>query len=132
MNTPVYDLIAINLIKVNYNRDEDTQPEFFKISAKHSQKNLIETIFITIDLKFENQDVSSFVFKGEFKINDESWREKINNEQALHLFFSVSFPFVRSMINSITDDSRGSIMIPIIDLRGINLEKGIIYTANKK
>lgn len=41
---------------------------------------------------------------------------------------SVMFPYVREKIHSITDDSRGALNLPIINLRNVSLSKGVKYS----
>ena len=88
-------------------------------------------ILINIKLEFENCNVSSFTFSAGYKIFDEQWLENLNENSIKSLFFSVVFPFIREKINSFCDDSRGGLIIPIIDLRGIDLSNEVIFTSNK-
>ena len=42
--------------------------------------------------------------------------------------FTVLFPFIREKIHSLTNDARGTVDIPILDLRFANLNDGITFS----
>lgn len=81
-----------------------------------------------VTIKFIEDDVSSFYFSACFRINDLDWKNQLKDEVLESLFVSVVFPFVREKIHSITDDSRGAFILPIIDLRNVSLSKGAKFS----
>lgn len=132
MNKPVYDFIGYELDKCILNRDNAIAKQI-TISAQKLSFDLIThiysfRIFVTID--FGSKEESRLEFLVKFLINDTSWYESVKPNDIASLFMSTAFPYVRQMINSITNDSRGPVIIPTLDLRGIILEKGIVLRRN--
>ena len=133
---PVYDFLGINLLEANYSRLRPGKVESFAIRIPNHNYDSFKKIYvigILVVLNFENDSKkeSTLSFTAGFKINDEEWMKSIDNKQFNSLLLSIAFPYVRKMVNDITDDSRGEFIMPIIDLRSIDLEKGVRYTISK-
>jgi len=125
---PVYEFLGYKVNQIILNRTSNSPLDRLIINIPAFNYNKITTIHeIQIDLKF------NFMVKAEsiakisafFRINDYKWYESINVEQINSLFFSVTFPFIRKYISDITDDIRGQILIPTLDLRNADMKKGL-------
>lgn len=130
-NTPVYEFLGYRMLKANYNRQNNNPLEHFTIKSVKSifnEETSVYALLLEVTIKFENDDHSVFIFDSAFKINDLSWKQQIPEEQLQSLFVSVMFPFVRGKIYSITEDLRIGIILPIIDLRQIDLSKGAKFS----
>ena len=134
VNFPLYQFLGYKMLESHFYRKTDDTIKYFTIHVlnnEYHKDSSIYNIFIKLKLKFENCDESTFTFLSGYKINDEKWLNSLNDNSIKSLFFSVVFPFIREKINSICDDSRGGLIIPIIDLRGIDLSNEVIFTSNK-
>ena len=130
-NVPVYDFIGYKLLNAAYSRKNKTSVEYFIVKTADSifnEKLRIFEIFLEVTIKFIEDDISRFVFNAGFKINDLDWKNQLKDEVLESLFVSVVFPYVREKIFSITDDSRGAFILPIIDLRNVSLSKGAKFS----
>ena len=130
-NVPVYDFIGYKLLNAAYSRKNKTPVEYFIVKTADSifnEKLRISEIFLEVTIKFIEDDISRFVFNAGFKINDLDWKNQLKDEVLESLFVSVVFPYVREKIFSITDDSRGAFILPIIDLRNVSLSKGAKFS----
>ncbi len=76
---------------------------------------------------FGDQQESTFIFNAGFQINDRNWYQGIQKKQIDALFFSVVFPYIREKIHSLSNDYRGSVNIPTIDLRQADLSEGATF-----
>ena len=133
LTKPVYEFLGLKLLHCTYSREKNTEIEFLSINILNSafdNKTNIITILYNIGLKFIDCENSNFIFSAGYKINDLEWKKAIGDE--LHsLCLSVAFPFIRNIIGNITDDFRGRIVIPMIDLRNADLSKGIKISHKK-
>ena len=133
---PVYDFLGYNLLEANYSRLNTGTVNSFAIKIPNHTYDEFKKIYVIgvlVILKFDNEKKeSNFSFTAGFKINDENWMNSLENKQLNSILFSVVFPFVRKMVNDITDDSRGGFTMPIIDLRDIDLEIGAEYQMSQK
>jgi preprotein translocase subunit SecB len=132
-NIPVYEFLGYKLIKANYTRDKDTDVQSFSIKTYNRQYDNEKKIFsflIQFILQYKDTDISEFIFVSAFKINDLDWKNNFNDNILESLFMTVTFPYIRQKITSITDDSRKSLTLPIIDLRNIDLTQGALYISN--
>jgi hypothetical protein len=127
---PIYEIVGYQLLNVTYNRFKNGIPEFFRLQLlpstydESSQTYIINPI---LDIKFKECDISRFTYSAAFKINDVEWKNKTENMQLNSLFLASIFPYIRSSIHHFTDDYRGAVNLPVIDLRMANLEKGIVF-----
>lgn len=137
-NTPVYEFISYRLLKAKINRTNDGNLEYF--SVKVEDGNLTENnnyiIKIIIHIKYDNNEMSELLFESVCKINDLDWFNQISSPTKESLFLSVVFPYIRSKIYSITDDSKGALTLPIIDLRCVDVTNGLklkpVYDKSSK
>lgn len=133
-NTPVYFFLGFRLLEATYKRTSDAPLESFGVKLLNStlhEKTRTYILVVQFDMRFENGDESSFVFNGGYEVNDFKWYEQMKKEQIDALFFSVMFPYIREKIHSLSNDYRGSIHIPIIDLRHADLTEGATFKRNK-
>ncbi len=132
---PVYELIGYQINNIKYSRTELGIPLKFKLSIKESKfdnEKMLAFIFPVLEIQFRNSDPSIFEFSAIFKINDTEWKQSISTIQMNAIFISSVFPYIRSFVHHITDDVRGSINLPTIDLRMANFESGIVFEPNSK
>jgi hypothetical protein len=130
-STPVYFFLGFRLLEATYRRTTNASIKTFGIKiidSEYNEKNSIHTLTAQFNLTFEKEEESSFVFSAGYLINHVDWYHHMKKEQQDALFFSVVFPFIREKIHSLSNDIRGSIDIPIIDLRQADLSKGAIFT----
>ncbi len=130
-NIPVYDFKGYKLLYTSYSRKKSTPVEYFIIKTDNSifdENSKIFEIILEVSIKFIDDDISKFIFSSEFKINDINWKNQMEKEMLESLSVSVTFPYIREKIYSITDDSRGAFVVPIIDLRNVNLAKGAKFS----
>ncbi|HOI84478.1 MAG TPA: hypothetical protein PLP48_00245 [Acholeplasmataceae bacterium] len=127
---PVYEIIGYQLINLKYQRNGQGIPEFFKLSIKPSSFDEAKMLYIIqpiFEIKFKDSESCLFEYTAAFKINDLNWKNSMNKINLDSLFLAAVFPYIRSTVHHVTDDFRGSINLPVIDLRIANLEKGIIF-----
>ncbi len=130
-NTPVYDFVGYKLLNATYSRKKDTVIEYFIVKTGEKtfdEKAKLFSLSLEVIIKYKDDDDSKFVFAGVFKINDLKWKSQLNDNLLESLFVSVMFPYVREKIHSSTDDSRGALNLPIINLRNVSLSKGVKYS----
>lgn len=130
MMKPVYEILGYQLMNMNYQRQGSGVPEFFKLYMKQSSYDEAKMLYIinpVFEIKFRDSDLSKLEFSSAFKINDITWKNNMSNINLDSLFLAAVFPFIRSTVHHITDDFRGAINLPVIDLRLANLEKGIKF-----
>ena len=135
LNMPVYSFLGFNLLKCDFTRISKETVSKFSLKLKgneYDEDKRIYSIGIQVILKYGKDEQSNFLFNAGFKINDDEWKRSMKDKELNQLFLSVVFPFVRKMISDITDDSRGSFIIPIIDLRNIDLDKGLSFINTSK
>ncbi len=127
-NIPVYDFLGFKVLEAHLNRSNDTLLNYFVLRVNNNDFNEINKIYslhLFVQLQFDSCEASNYSFIAGFKINDEEWMKSLTNKGVNQLFTSIVFPYIRNYINNNTVDSRGSINLPIIDLRYGDLEKGI-------
>ncbi|RJX26015.1 MAG: hypothetical protein C4537_03475 [Acholeplasma sp.] len=132
---PPYDVLGYQLMDLTYHRLGKGIPEMFKITLGKSsfdQEKQIYVIFPIIEVKFKEAETSLFRYNAAFRINDSTWKDSLPQIQLDALLVSSIYPFLRMSVHQITDDSRGPINLPIIDLRFANFEKGVTIEPMQK
>jgi|GEM_PF-946844 preprotein translocase subunit SecB len=84
-----------------------------------------------ISVKLSGSSFSgSYTFSCFFRINDEKWADDIpgGNSCLVSILFSSVFSFIRQIIFSSTGDSFFPLMLPIIDMRAIDITKGASFS----
>jgi hypothetical protein len=133
INIPVYQFLGFKLHQSHLERKNDAALEYFEVKTenhKYDEEKKIFSIFLRISFKYATEIPSYCLFGAGFQINDSDWLQKMGEEAAEAIFVSVLFPYVRAKVFILTDDSRGGLQLPIIDLRNVLLSKGIIFTPN--
>ena len=130
-NIPVYQFIGYRLLKANFNRIQEGNIDYITIRNIQSELKNENTFILIVEIliKYENNESSTFVFDSCFKINDIKWFNELDGNLVNNLFISVIFPYIRQKIYEVTNDSRGGLQIPIVDLRNIDLTKGLKLIA---
>ena len=127
---PIYEIIGYQLLSVIYHREKNPLPEFFKLTllpSTYDESNQVYILNPILEIKFKDSEVSKFTYSAAFKINDLEWMSKADRLQLDSIFVAGIFPYIRTSIHHFTDDYRGAINLPVIDLRLANLEKGIVF-----
>lgn len=127
---PVYEILGYQLLSMTYQRQGLGIPESFKLSMRQSTFDEVKMLYIiypVFEIKFKDSDLSRFEFSSAFRINDMNWKNNMNIVNLDSLFLAAVFPYIRSTVHHVTDDFRGSVNLPVIDLRLANLEKGIVF-----
>lgn len=99
--------INISIVKDNYNEELSQYTQLIKVASDFSSRESI------------------FIFQTDFKINDEKWFESLDKKMKKSVFFSISFPFIREKIFSITSDTNPGLFMPTLDIRNVDLNKEI-------
>jgi hypothetical protein len=129
-NVPVYFFLGFRLLEATYkHRNDDTLTSFgIKIvESLLDKKNRDHALTIQFNMTIGKNEESTFIFNSGYQINDFEWYNSLAKEQIDALFLSVLFPYVREKVYSLTNDYRGNIDIPIIDLRHADLTEGAIF-----
>ena len=134
----IKDFLGIGLIKCDYKRSFDALApiSFFACAnASNDRDSKIADLTIKVDIKFENNDVSSFIFLAQFVLTKADAFKKLADEQkqvAIKTMFSISFPFARQTITNLMTDSFGTIQLPLINiLRVADITKGVVFLRGK-
>lgn len=133
MSLPVYQFLGYKLIEAEFHRNNDEIVDKFSfqvIKSEFNKENNNYNCLINVKLHFKECEESKFLFLAGFKINDEEWFNGLKEESKDSIFFSIVFPFIRQKINVFCDDSRQAFIIPIVDLKGIDVRKEVVYTLN--
>ena len=134
-NLPVYNFLGFNLLRCSFNRNNGNDIESFgiKITNSHFDEiNHVHQLGISINLNYGDQNISYFDFSSGYKINNMEWYNSLTINQINQTLFAIVFPFIRNMVANITDDSRGRLILPIIDLKNIDLNLGATFTMSYK
>ena len=129
-NRPVYLFIGYRLTEVSLNRITNDSLDSFGIKlieSEYNEENELYIITSQFNMEFENNDESYFIFDAAFQINDTNWLSSMTKKQINSLLFSSVFPYIRQKIHSLTDDYRGSVDIPTMDLRQVDLSDGVTF-----
>lgn len=132
---PVYDFLSFQVKSFKFYREYNGQVEFFTVKiSNHSYDELKKTYSLKIDFEimFSNNPISELNIEAVFRINDIKWMSSIPVDQLNSTLFASVFPFIRNYVLQLTNDSRGLITIPIIDLRFTDLKKGITFQTTQK
>jgi len=135
MSKPVYDLIGLKVLSINYSRESNTKIESFEIKILHhgmAENENVYSMILSLSLNFPEEVQTVFCFAAGFAINDMKWKNDFPKDMLNSLFLSVVFPYIRQKVYAITDDSLGAVVLPVIDLRGKNLSEGAKYTLTKQ
>ncbi|MFA7157225.1 MAG: hypothetical protein WC123_06000 [Bacilli bacterium] len=133
-NKPVYFFLGFRLLEATFKRSSDEPIKSFGvkiIDSSFDDNTGIHVITTQFSMIINKEDESTFVFNSGYQVNDLEWYKSIDKEQIDALFFSVVFPYIREKIHSLTNDYRGSVDIPIIDLRHANLSEGATFTKEE-
>ncbi len=133
-NKPVYFFLGFRLLEATFKRSSDELIKSFGvkiIDSSFDNNTGIHVITTQFSMIINKEDESTFVFNSGYQVNDLEWYKSIDKEQIDALFFSVVFPYIREKIHSLTNDYRGSVDIPIIDLRHANLSEGATFTKEE-
>ncbi|MDO9630189.1 MAG: hypothetical protein Q7I99_09860 [Acholeplasmataceae bacterium] len=131
---PVYDFISFNVKSFVFHRDNNGSPESFSVKISNHDFDPIKqtyTLNIDFDISFAKNPTSKLNIIAYFKINDLDWMSSIHENQLDSTLFASVFPFIRNYVIQLTNDSRGVITIPIIDLRFSDLNKGITFNSTR-
>jgi hypothetical protein len=133
-NAP-YDFLGYKLLKADVHREQDGGVELFSIRVVQGildEKTNIFSLDVTFSFKYLNNSPSHLFFRGAYRINNHEWYQSQNELQRIHTFFQILFPYMRTMAEQFTDDIRGWLVVPIIDLSQVNLQVGITFKPNLK
>ena len=124
---PAFTFVGYHLESLKYVRkDEEEVSEilFSILGTNFDSEKRFFLIDSKLELKFETT-TSEFIFSSGYQINPKFLINEEEIEKALPFMMSSVFPYIRTHVQNVTSDSRGPIVIPTIDLRGINVQNGI-------
>lgn len=123
---PAFHFLGYNIQKVDFERVGNEEVEEIRIgiaNADYNEDDRIYSLVLTLQIDFSKSKKSTVNILGGFKINDTGI---IKNKDSINSIFAASlYPYLRTVLHNLTSDDRRSIMLPTIDLRNINLEKGM-------
>ncbi len=135
VNKPVYFFLGFRLLETTFKRTSNESIKSFGIKiidSKFDETTGIHVLTTQFSMIINKEDESTFIFNSGYQINDYKWYKNMDKAQIDALFFSVVFPYIREKIYSLTNDNRGSLDIPIIDLRNANLTEGATFTKEER
>lgn len=126
MAQPVYSFLGYKLLEVNYKNNLQHSNTYISISCsgKLVDKDLY-ILNVKVCADFIPDEESSFLFESAFRINDKEWFNELDDKPLQSILFSVVFPFIREKIFTITSDINQGLFIPTLDLKSIDVSKGI-------
>ena len=130
-----FDFLGFKLLKADMHREQDGGVEFISIRVVQGvldEKSNIFSLDVTFSFKYLNNSPSHLFFRGAYRINKYDWYHSLNELQRMNQFFQMLFPYIRQMAEQITDDIRGWLIVPIIDLSHVNLQVGITFKPTPK
>ncbi len=132
-NKATFDFLGYKILRADLHRENDGMIEMFSIKVPQvlfDEAKSILSLDVTFSYQYKNNAVSALFFRGAYKINDLEWKKEMNELQLISTLFAVLFPYIRSSVEQFTDDIRGHLVVPIIDLRNVNLSVGITFKPN--
>lgn len=137
-NNVVCDFVGYHLKKCSYIRDIKSRG-LKKIEIKLSNLVTIDVnkacrFEIQVSIIFLDDNKSTFVYSSLFKINDFEWykQQVLNVKQGLTQLFCVVYPYIRQSISSITNDSIGSVILPTVNVIGLDVNKPMVFEYQYK
>lgn len=133
MNNIPYQFLGYKLLQASYNRDLDTPIEKFSLKmekTEYLEQEQIYNCLILVNIQFKDCKPSSFMFLTGYKILNTDAFFNLDGLNQKSLLFSIAFPFIREKVNNICNDSRDGFIMPILDLRNVNIEEGITFINN--
>ena len=126
MSLPVYNFLGYKTVNIDYKNNGEDSNNFVAISCSGKMsENDMYLLDINVSADFIKDNVSKFCFESAFKINDMEWFNKLTEQQKQSVFFSIVFPFIREKLFAITSDVRQGLFIPTLDLKTMDVSKGI-------
>lgn len=128
-NKPFFNFLGYNIQKINYQRLGDEQVSEMKVfspSSNYNKKTKIYSVVLEVQIDFNNSKNNSFQILGGFKINNEEIFDQ--NVNVLSILSASLFPFLRTLVYNTSLDDREPIKLPTIDLRYLDVNKGISIT----
>lgn len=128
-NKSVCDFLGYHLRKCSYQRNISSKGlksiALQVANIEHLPANKIRFDLI-VNIELLDGALSEFIYSCLFLINDRKWFEEANKDGnfAITQLFSIVFPYVRSSIASISNDSISSIQIPVINVIGMDILAG--------
>lgn len=142
MNDSIFNYIGSYLHDGIQHRELNNIPETLKIVIGNIDLNTSEkqvTIMYNIDLLNNDEMVSHYSFFSLFHIEDETFtnsflntlhsEQKVFDELCSNVLIAMirfSFPFIRQMVQSMTNDIAGAILLPLIDA-SVLLQQGLEF-----
>lgn len=121
-----YDFLGYKLCEINYKNYNLSNFTYIKICVDDiifNEENKIANLIVKVYFDYDNT-ISYFIFQSGFKIYDSNWI--LTNIKSLkNEFFELVIPFIREKIYSLTSDNNNGLLIPIINIKELNLEKEI-------
>lgn len=135
-NKPVCEFIGYHLKKCSYQRNISSHGiKKVNISVNNIESLENERVRFDSEVIIELLDgaVCTFVYSSLFQINNNDWFNEQNKEGNFSItqLFSLVFPYIRSSIAAITNDSIGSIQLPVMNVIGLDITQGVEFNTNK-
>lgn len=121
----VYDFLGYTLTEAKYVNNYKKDNSYISIEIigeNFSQENKQYSMAIRVASDFDEVE-SYFVFQAGFMVNDIEWFNDLEKNAQKSIFFSAVFPFIREKLFAITSNTNLGLLIPVIDMRGVDLEK---------
>lgn len=127
---PVYNLLGFVLVKADFIHagSKPVEKILFNVDGeRYNEETHQLDIFFKVTLNYLEEKDSTFLFQAGYVINDLKWYEEIKGIR-FSLLGAVVYPFIRNKIFEFTADSRIGFMLPITDLRTLDMNKGLLLT----
>lgn len=130
----LYNFLGYRLTEIHLNKYPGSEIKQIRLKIEDFKldKKTIHLIS-SVEIDYDDSKDNRFVFVSGYEIMDEQMEEVFENKdegkvnEYLQLCYSSVYPFVRESVSSITRDTGNMVMLPIIDCRGISLQKSIIF-----
>lgn len=125
-------MLGYNIQNVKLSRignEEITKIDIKLLSKEYDEKTSVYSLVLCAEFDFETSKMNKIEILSGFLINDKSILE--GNEHIVSIFAASIFPYLRQALISLTSDARKPVVIPTLDLRYLDIGRGITLHQNK-
>jgi len=136
MENKPYTYLGFNLWKISLEKSQKEELREIRIDIpKFSCDDDILSIVIKVEIDYTESKKNELFYLAGFRIKDNDLKQDLNIEDCknkyIPLFVRIVYPFIRESVATITKDSGGGIMLPIIDCEDFSFDNVIILTAKE-
>lgn len=129
----IFSLDFLKIVSINYSENQKSA-EIIRIRIEDLSFNASDSkvqFNSLIELVYPDHEVNGIKFTSRFSIKDPETAEKFakkdgkDRSEAISLLFTYIYPFIRENVWTILKDTANPILLPMIDCRWIDLNKGL-------